>query len=183
MLNSQWLDIATGVVLTWFLFALGVSAVNEGLAKILAVRSKQLWAALRQMLDGTEKPQGILRNLVGMPRQARPSSPYPAANAPNVGPPVRDPDRAGPGDPGQADAENPDREHTRVRLLPRPDRARLPPRKPVQAASRGRDQQDRRLIAGSPPGRSRPSFRRLWPRRAGTSPRSATGSRAGSTAR
>ena len=82
MLNSQWLDIATGVVLTWFLFALAVSAVNEGLAKIMAVRSKQLWAALRQLLDGTEKPQGILRNLVGLPRQARPSSPYPAANAP-----------------------------------------------------------------------------------------------------
>jgi hypothetical protein len=82
VLNSQWLDIATGVVLVWFLFALAVSAVNEGLAKIMAVRSKQLWAALRQLLDGTEKPQGILRNLVGLPRQGRPSSPYPAANAP-----------------------------------------------------------------------------------------------------
>jgi hypothetical protein len=82
VLNSEWLDIATGVVLVWFLFALAVSAVNEGLVKLLALRSKQLWAALRQMLDGSESPQGVLRNLVGLPVSSRPSSPYPAANAP-----------------------------------------------------------------------------------------------------
>lgn len=82
MLNSEWLDIAAGVMLVWFLFALGVSAVNEGLVKLLALRSKQLWSALRQMLDGSESPQGIFRNLVGMPARSRPSSPYPAANAP-----------------------------------------------------------------------------------------------------
>lgn len=82
MLNSQWLEIATGVVLVWFLFALAVSAVNEGLAKALALRSKQLWSALRQMLDGSESPQGILRSVVGLPARSRPASPYPAANAP-----------------------------------------------------------------------------------------------------
>ena len=82
MLNSEWLDIATGVVLAWFLFAVAVSAVNEGLVKLLALRSKQLWSALRQMLDGSESPQGVFRNLVGLPRSSRPSSPYPAANAP-----------------------------------------------------------------------------------------------------
>jgi hypothetical protein len=81
MLNSEWLDIATGVVLVWFLFALGVSAVNEGLVKVFALRSKQLWSALRQMLDGSESPQGILRSLVGLPTRSRPASPYPAANA------------------------------------------------------------------------------------------------------
>lgn len=81
MLSSQWLDIAIGVVLVWFLFALAVSAVNEGVVKVLALRSKQLWSALRQMLDGTESPQGILSNLVGLPSKGRPSSPNPAANA------------------------------------------------------------------------------------------------------
>jgi hypothetical protein len=82
MLNSQWLEIATGVVLVWFLFALAVSAVNEALAKAFALRSKQLWSALRQMLDGSESPQGILRSVVGLPARSRPASPYPAANAP-----------------------------------------------------------------------------------------------------
>lgn len=82
MLNSVWLDIAIGVVLVWFLFALAVSAINEAVAKLLALRSKNLWTSLRQMLDGTENPQGILRNLIRLPTRTRPSSPYPAANAP-----------------------------------------------------------------------------------------------------
>jgi hypothetical protein len=79
---SSWLDIAIGVVLVWFLFALAVSAVNEGIARVFALRSKNLWTSLRQMLDGTESPQGLLRNLISLPGKARPSSPYPAANAP-----------------------------------------------------------------------------------------------------
>jgi hypothetical protein len=81
MLNSVWLDIAIGVVLVWFLFALAVSAINEGIAKVLALRSKNLWTALRQMLDGTESPKGLLRSVAGLPLKSRPSSPFPAANA------------------------------------------------------------------------------------------------------
>jgi hypothetical protein len=81
MLNSVWLDIAIGVVLVWFLFALAVSAINEAVVKLLALRSKNLWTSLRQMLDGSEGPQGILHNLVRLPTRTRPSSPYPAANA------------------------------------------------------------------------------------------------------
>ncbi len=82
MINSVWLDIAIGMVMVWFLFALAVSAINEGVAKVLSLRSKQLWSALRQMLDGTEHPKGVLRSLIGLPTKSRPSSPYPAANAP-----------------------------------------------------------------------------------------------------
>ena len=52
MFDSQWLDIAIGVVFVWFLLALSVTAINEALARFFSLRSKQLWKALHQMLDG-----------------------------------------------------------------------------------------------------------------------------------
>lgn len=82
MLNSEWLDIAVSVVLIWFLFALIVSAINEGVARLLAIRSKQLWKALTQLLDGTEKPTGLLEEVVGVPAwSGRPASPHPEGGA------------------------------------------------------------------------------------------------------
>ena len=56
MLSSEWIDIALGVVVVWFLLALAVSAVNEAIIRLLAMRSKQLWLALNQLLD-TPKQQ------------------------------------------------------------------------------------------------------------------------------
>ena len=82
MVNSEWLDLAIGVVMMWFLFALAVSAINEAVVKVLALRSKQLWAALSQMLDGGRSPAGLLRSVVTLPMWPRPASPTPAANAP-----------------------------------------------------------------------------------------------------
>lgn len=66
MVDSEWLDIAISVALVWFVFAIAVSAVNEGLTRILALRSKQLWKALGQMLDGSDKPTGLVGNLLDL---------------------------------------------------------------------------------------------------------------------
>ena len=83
MFNSEWLDIAISVVLVWFLFALVVSAVNEGVVRLLAIRSKQLWRALAQMLDGSESPTGLLRNVAGLPAwKSRPANPHPGGGSP-----------------------------------------------------------------------------------------------------
>jgi hypothetical protein len=86
--NSEWLDIATGVVVVWFLFALAVSAINEGLVTVLGLRSKQLWSALSQMLDGSDPLQGYLRNIVGLATEHRPSRPAPSSAPPLAAPPL-----------------------------------------------------------------------------------------------
>jgi hypothetical protein len=83
VLNFEWLDIGVSVVLVWFLFALVVSAINESLVALLAVRSKQLWRALAQLMDGSEKPTGLLRSLAGLPGwSARPADPNPGGGSP-----------------------------------------------------------------------------------------------------
>jgi hypothetical protein len=82
MPNSQWVDIALGVVMVWFLFAVAVSGINEGVVKVLALRSKQLWTALRQMLDGAPGPKGVLHSVATLPAQSRPANPLTAADAP-----------------------------------------------------------------------------------------------------
>ncbi|HYN35261.1 MAG TPA: hypothetical protein VES40_21730 [Ilumatobacteraceae bacterium] len=53
MLDSPWLDVALGVAFVWFGLSLVVSAINELINQLFSVRSKQLWAALDQMLDGS----------------------------------------------------------------------------------------------------------------------------------
>jgi hypothetical protein len=81
--SSEWLDIAIGVVLVWFLFALAVSGINEGMVRLLALRTKQLWKGLSQMLDGSESPKGLVSELVGLPRwPGRPADPHPGGGAP-----------------------------------------------------------------------------------------------------
>jgi hypothetical protein len=83
ILNTEWLDIGIGVVSMWFLLALVVTAVNEGLVRVLALRAKQLWKALAQMLDGTEQPTGRLASVVNLARWPwRPSDPHPGGGAP-----------------------------------------------------------------------------------------------------
>ena len=53
MLDSPWLDVAIGVAFVWFVLSIVVSAINELINRVFSVRSKQLWAALDQMLDGS----------------------------------------------------------------------------------------------------------------------------------
>ena len=48
---SSWLDIAIGVAGVWFLLAVFVSAINELIVRILALRSKQLWAPWRSIVS------------------------------------------------------------------------------------------------------------------------------------
>jgi hypothetical protein len=85
MFNSEWLDIAIGVLLVWFMLAVVVSALNEGIVQILGLRPKQLWRVLAQLVDGTELPAGLMRNLAGLPAwPGRPSDPYPGGGAPMV---------------------------------------------------------------------------------------------------
>ena len=64
MFDSEWLDIAIGVVFVWFIFSLAVSATNEAINRLLAVRSKQLWLALGQVLDD-QRARGILATTFG----------------------------------------------------------------------------------------------------------------------
>jgi hypothetical protein len=83
--SSEWLDIAISVVLVWFLFALVVSGINEGIAWVFALRARQLWKALSQMLDGSVSPKGLLSNLAALPVWPdRPKEPHPGGGAPIV---------------------------------------------------------------------------------------------------
>ncbi len=53
-LISYYADLAIGLVLAFLLLSLVVSGVNEGIVRLLAIRSKFLWAYLRDTLDGAE---------------------------------------------------------------------------------------------------------------------------------
>jgi hypothetical protein len=84
MVDSDWLDIAIGVVFVWFLLALVVSAINEGLNRVLAIRAKHLWRSLEQMLDGNTPTSsfwgGVLGGIWEVSRwTARPADPARAA--------------------------------------------------------------------------------------------------------
>ncbi len=81
MFDSQWLDIAIGAVFVWFLLALSVTAINEALARVLAMRSKQLWQWLHQMLDGTQKIQSVVGSAFTLWKWGG----RPATSAPGVG--------------------------------------------------------------------------------------------------
>ncbi|GAA1515418.1 hypothetical protein GCM10009677_55760 [Sphaerisporangium rubeum] len=53
-MNSVYVDLAIGLVIAFLLFSLLVSGINEGLVRILGIRSKFLWAYLRDTLDGAD---------------------------------------------------------------------------------------------------------------------------------
>ncbi|MBB2911936.1 hypothetical protein FHS43_003216 [Streptosporangium becharense] len=52
LLISVYIDLAIGLVLAFLLLSLLVSGVNEGIVRLLGIRSKFLWAYLRDTLDG-----------------------------------------------------------------------------------------------------------------------------------
>ncbi len=84
MFDSPWLDVAIGVVFVWFVFSLSVSFVNELLTQLFATRSKQLWKALKQMLDGNVHPGNLVKSTFSTLFWAdRPTDPDPA-NATSV---------------------------------------------------------------------------------------------------
>ncbi|WP_170317312.1 hypothetical protein [Acrocarpospora corrugata] len=61
---SYYVDLAIGLILAFLLLSLLVSGLNEGVVRLLGIRSKFLWAYLRDTLDGgevVEKVPGVLR--------------------------------------------------------------------------------------------------------------------------
>ncbi|WP_067127965.1 hypothetical protein [Microtetraspora malaysiensis] len=66
---SYYTDFALGLVLAFLLLSLLVSGVNEGIVRLLGIRSKFLWAYLRDTLDGAEVARRVpvaLRVLTGV---------------------------------------------------------------------------------------------------------------------
>jgi hypothetical protein len=53
-LISYYVDLALGLILAFLLLSLLVSGLNEGIVRLLGIRSKFLWAYLRDTLDGAE---------------------------------------------------------------------------------------------------------------------------------
>ncbi|WTY84669.1 hypothetical protein OG589_22615 [Sphaerisporangium sp. NBC_01403] len=85
-LNSVYIDLAIGLVLAFLLFSLLVSGVNEGLVRLLGIRSKFLWAYLADTLDGARGKRSWIPSTIGevfarlpFSKDARPEfSPLPA---------------------------------------------------------------------------------------------------------
>jgi hypothetical protein len=51
-LLTLYADLAIGLIIAFLLLSLLVSGINEGIVRLLAIRSKFLWAYLRDTLDG-----------------------------------------------------------------------------------------------------------------------------------
>ncbi|WP_436757103.1 hypothetical protein [Streptosporangium sp. V21-05] len=51
---SVYIDLAIGLILAFLLLSLLVSGINEAFVRLLGIRSKFLWAYLRDTLDGSE---------------------------------------------------------------------------------------------------------------------------------
>ncbi|MEO3857695.1 hypothetical protein ABGB08_22515 [Acrocarpospora sp. B8E8] len=62
-LVSYYVDLAIGLILAFLLLSLLVSGLNEGLVRLLGIRSKFLWAYLRDTLDGGEVVEKVPRVL------------------------------------------------------------------------------------------------------------------------
>ncbi|WP_245642615.1 hypothetical protein [Nonomuraea candida] len=52
------MDLALGLVVAFLLLSLLVSGLNEAFVRVLSIRSKFLWAYLRDTLDGADKESG-----------------------------------------------------------------------------------------------------------------------------
>ncbi|GII76006.1 hypothetical protein Sru01_09880 [Sphaerisporangium rufum] len=92
-MTSVYLDLAIGLVLAFLLFSLLVSGINEGLVRLLGIRSKFLWSYLRDTFDGPDGkrsriPSSLSEVFARLPfgRDARPAfSPLPAPVASTAG--------------------------------------------------------------------------------------------------
>jgi hypothetical protein len=52
MFGSGMVDVVVGMLFVFLVFSLVVSGINEGITRVLASRSRQLWRAVRELLDG-----------------------------------------------------------------------------------------------------------------------------------
>jgi hypothetical protein len=53
MFGAQAVDLVVGMLFIFLVFSLVVSGINEGIARILSSRSRQLWRSLKELLDGS----------------------------------------------------------------------------------------------------------------------------------
>ncbi|GAA0953714.1 hypothetical protein [Nonomuraea longicatena] len=91
-LLSVYVDLALGLILSFLLLSLLVSGINEGVVRLLAIRSKFLWAYLRDTMDGTggerawlpAKVRDVFATLpfARDPRPAHSDQPAPVESAP-----------------------------------------------------------------------------------------------------
>ncbi|WP_373868670.1 hypothetical protein [Microbispora amethystogenes] len=88
-LISYYADLAIGLILAFLLLSLLVSGINEGIVRLLGIRSKFLWAYLRDTLDGAETADGTSRldRIVDVLKRLvrRISTPLTAAPSPGEG--------------------------------------------------------------------------------------------------
>ncbi len=78
---STYIDLALGLILLFLLLSLLVSGLNEAFVRLLSIRSKFLWAYLRDTLDGSDAqgkswlPSGIREVFSSLPffRDPRPA--------------------------------------------------------------------------------------------------------------
>jgi hypothetical protein len=84
MVDSEWIDIAIGVVLVWFLLAVSVAIVNELINRLFAVRAKQLWHALAQIMDGADA-KGLVATTLRLPGSRLDTRPDATEGAPTPG--------------------------------------------------------------------------------------------------
>ncbi|WP_327044948.1 hypothetical protein OG320_24845 [Microbispora sp. NBC_01189] len=86
---SYYADLAIGLILAFLLLSLLVSGINEGIVRLLGIRSKFLWAYLRDTLDGAETADGTSRldRIVDVLKRLvrRISTPLTAAPSPGEG--------------------------------------------------------------------------------------------------
>jgi hypothetical protein len=80
MIDSGVVDVVLGVIFIFLVFSLVVSGINEAITRAVGWRSRHLWRALRQMLDGEraeliqdERPD--VKRLNAMAEQEAPSPP------------------------------------------------------------------------------------------------------------
>jgi hypothetical protein len=52
MFGAQAVDLVVGMLFIFLVFSLVVSGINEGIARMLASRSRELWRSLKELLDG-----------------------------------------------------------------------------------------------------------------------------------
>jgi len=84
--DSVYVALAIGLVLAFFLLSLVVSGLNEAVNRLLGVRSKFLWAYLRDLLDGpvggkSRMPARLMDVLWRVPRNSLPGGdPRPVFN-------------------------------------------------------------------------------------------------------
>lgn len=54
MFGAEAVDLVVGMLFVFLVFSLVVSGINEGITRVLASRSRELWRSLRELLDGSE---------------------------------------------------------------------------------------------------------------------------------